>query len=337
MKLIYKRILIILIIAAAIFAITRVAVLRDLAKLLLVSFVISYALKPIHKNLMAHGIKRSISAIILILSVISLFLVTIIILIPGIVKESLTINYLFEELRGITDSIYNSMKFVGNNSWIEGIINNTYEKANTIFLNSFDRLFDIILSFGEHLLSLAVVPVLVYYFLSEREKIWRIILLLIPVNSRNIVKRVFVDIDKVLSRYIVSQFLLCFLIGILTFLILLILKIEYPLLLSILNALFNIIPYFGPFFGAVPVLLMALLTSPKVAIWVAVCLYVIQQIEGDIISPKITGDSVSIHPMVVILLLLMGGKIGGFFGMVLAVPVGVMIKIIYEDLNYYLF
>lgn len=337
MRTIYKRILIIFITIAAIYAITKIPVLRDLSRLLLVSFVISYALKPIHKRLMAHGIKKNFSAIILIFGVLSLFLVTLIILIPGIIKESLTINSAFAELRLITERVYDNIKFIGNNKWIERIINNAYEKSNIVILNFFDRLFDMILGFGEHLLSMAVIPVFVYYFLSEREKIWRKTLLLIPIHSRNIVKRVCDNIDKVLSRYIVSQFILSFLVGIITFFVLLVFKVNYPLLLSILNALFNIIPYFGPFFGAIPVLLMALLTSLKVAIWVAVCLYGLQQIEGDIISPKITGDSVSIHPLVVIILLLMGGKIGGFFGMVLAVPVGVIIKIIYEDLNYYLF
>ncbi|MDU4596838.1 MAG: AI-2E family transporter, partial [Clostridium sporogenes] len=73
------------------------------------------------------------------------------------------------------------------------------------------------------------------------------------------------------------------------------------------------------------------------ALWALILLYSIQQIEGYILSPKITGDSVDMHPLTVILLLLIGGKIYGFVGMVLAIPIGVIMKIIYEDLNYYLF
>jgi predicted PurR-regulated permease PerM len=337
MKKIYKNILIVIAIIAVIYTITRVAVLMDLIKLLAISFVIAYALKPIHKKIVSKGLNKNISAIIIIVGALTMFLATFTILIPGIIKESLTISNSLMELRGITDKIYENMRFIGNNKWIEGVLNNIYEKINNITLGFFDKLFERILGFGEHLLSLAVIPVIVYYLLSEREKIWKKFLLLIPVQSRNVVKNICSDIDKILSRYIVSQFFLCILIGCLTFFILLLLKIDYPLLLSILNALFNIIPYFGPFFGSVPILLIALLNSPKAALWAAVCLYAIQQIEGDIISPKITGESVSIHPLVVILLLIMGGKLGGFFGMVMAVPVGVIVKVIYEDLNYYLF
>ncbi|MCS4470673.1 AI-2E family transporter [Clostridium botulinum] len=104
-----------------------------------------------------------------------------------------------------------------------------------------------------------------------------------------------------------------------------------------INGFFNIIPYFGPVIGSLPAILIAFTKSPKTALWALILLYFIQQIEGDILSPKITGDSVDMHPLTVILLLLIGGKIYGFAGMVLAIPIGVIMKIIYEDLNYYLF
>ena len=126
-------------------------------------------------------------------------------------------------------------------------------------------------------------------------------------------------------------------IGIVTFIILIGLKVNFPVILSILNAFFNIVPYFGPIFGAVPAILIALIDSPQQALWTAVWLYMLQQIEGNILSPKITGDSISMHPLIVILLLIIGGEAAGFLGMILAVPLGVIVKVIYEDLNYYLF
>ena len=86
-----------------------------------------------------------------------------------------------------------------------------------------------------------------------------------------------------------------------------------------------------------PVILIALLDSPTKGIWAAIAIFIIQQIEGNILSPKITGDSTNIHPLVILLLLLIGEKFGGFIGMVIAIPIGVIIKVIYEDINYYLF
>jgi predicted PurR-regulated permease PerM len=204
-------------------------------------------------------------------------------------------------------------------------------------IDIFNKIFSSILSLGENMLSLAVVPLVVYYFLADSDIIFNRTLVIFPSNSRNMIKRIIGDIDKILGRYIISQFVLCGIIGILTFIVLIALHVDFPIILSVLNALFNIIPYFGPLFGAIPAVLVALLFSTKTALWTAALLYIIQQIEGNIISPKITGDSVSMHPLVVIILLIVGGKLGGFLGMVLAVPIGVVIKIIYEDLNYYLF
>ena len=66
-------------------------------------------------------------------------------------------------------------------------------------------------------------------------------------------------------------------------------------------------------------------------------MFLIQQIEGNILSPKITGDSTNMHPIIIIILLLIGEKLGGFVGMIIAVPIGVIIKVIYEDINDYLF
>ena len=68
--------------------------------------------------------------------------------------------------------------------------------------------------------------------------------------------------------------------------------------------MFNIIPYFGPVFGILPAVLIALMMSPGKALWVLIGMIVIQQIEGTILSPKITGDSTEIHPFVIIILLL---------------------------------
>ena len=82
---------------------------------------------------------------------------------------------------------------------------------------------------------------------------------------------------------------------------------------------------------------IALIKSKSAALWTAICIFIIQQIEGNILSPLITAYSVKIHPITVIILLLIGEKIGGIAGMILAVPLGVVVKQILDDINYYLY
>ncbi len=145
------------------------------------------------------------------------------------------------------------------------------------------------------------------------------------------------NIDKILSRYILSQLLLSLIIGVLSFVLLLVLRIKFPLVLSIINAIANIIPYFGPIIGGVPIIFMALTGSVTKGLLAAVGVFLIQQVEGNFLAPKITGDSTNMHPIIIIILLILGEKMGGVIGMVLIVPIAVIIKVIYDDIDYYLF
>jgi predicted PurR-regulated permease PerM len=332
-----KKAIIVALLVSLVYLVFKIKIIADLIKLVGVSFVFAYILRPLQRRFIDFGINRKIAAVIIILGILAFFSSICLFLIPNIIKDGVTLNNAFNNIRSVTDILYVKLEIINRNEAMKNVVNSIYEKINNTSESLLKNIFHSIFRISENILSYAVIPVIVYYFLSETPKICRNLLSFVPVKGRTVLRKTCNDIDKVLGRYIFSQFILCILITILTFIILIALKVEYPLLLALFNGLFNIIPYFGPLFGAIPAVLMALIKSPQRAIWTAVCLYVIQQIEGDIISPKITGDSINMHPLVVILLLIIGGKLGGFVGMVLAIPIGVIIKVIYDDLNYYIF
>lgn len=336
MKNIKIKIIFIITIALAFIAFLKFEFLREVIYLIVISFILSYALKPLVHLVVNKGYNIKIVSLVLILGTVGIFLLCFSVLIPTLVRESMSISKAFEDIENIINNIYEKVN-VSNNKIYIFIYESINEKLNRLVMDISTNFFDNIISLGENMMSLAVIPVITYYFLSEGSLISNKLLLFLPVEKRKIIKKVGKNIDKILGRYILSQFILCLLIGVLTFIILSIFKVNFPFLLSLVNAVFNIIPYFGPLFGAIPSIFLALTQSYEKAIWVTLFLYLIQQIEGDIISPKIIGDSISMHPLIIILLLILGGKIGGFIGMVLAVPVGVVIKVIYEDINYYLF
>jgi predicted PurR-regulated permease PerM len=337
MKKKFKLLFIIIIVFILIYLSFKSAVIKEVYYLLTMSFIIAYSLRPLQKVLTNRGMNKKLSAVIILTTFVIIALVCIVIVVPSIFKESLNISSSLTAVQHFIQNFYEKLKPLSNNKTMYLILDTIYTKTNSMLVALLTKIFNSVLSLGENLLSLAVVPLVVYYFLADGDIIGNRLIVIFPSKSRTMIRKILSDIDKVLGRYIMSQFLLCAIIGILTFFVLISLKVQYPIILSILNALFNIIPYFGPLFGAVPAIIVALLSSNKAAIWTAVLLYLIQQIEGNIISPKITGDSVSMHPLIVIILLIIGGKLGGFLGMVLAIPIGVVVKILYEDINYYLF
>jgi predicted PurR-regulated permease PerM len=305
--------------------------------IIIISFILAYTLSPIREAFEEKlKVSKSMASILVILIIIGIIAASIIVIVPTLFNEILNISNIFEN---ISSFLEDTLRRVNVNGVITTsvIYNQLLEKGNAIWVNFSETAVERMMNIGNNIISFAIIPIMIYYFLCDGNKIYNKLLLLLPTEKRAVTKKILSNIDRVLTRYITSQLLLSGLIGILTFIILLSLKVKFPIWISILNALFNIIPYFGPIFGAVPAVIVALLDSPVKALWVILGMFLIQQLEGDILSPKMTGDSTDMHPFVIIILLLIGDKLGGFVGMVLVVPIAVIIKVLYDDINYYLF
>jgi predicted PurR-regulated permease PerM len=104
------------------------------------------------------------------------------------------------------------------------------------------------------------------------------------------------------------------------------LQVKFAFLIGVFAGLFNMIPYFGPLISSLPAILVALFTSSELAVKVVILFTVIQQVEGNIISPKIMGEEVGLHPIVIIFSLLAGGELLGILGMIIAIPTATIIK-----------
>ena len=100
---------------------------------------------------------------------------------------------------------------------------------------------------------------------------------------------------------------------------------PYALLIAVIVGVTNIIPFFGPFIGAIPSALLILLVDPKMCLWFVIFIIVLQQIDGNIIGPKILGTSIGINGFWVLFSIILFGGLFGFWGMLLGVPVFVII------------
>lgn len=137
--------------------------------------------------------------------------------------------------------------------------------------------------------------------------------------------------NETFGRFLSGKILDSFIIAILTFIILTIVKMPYTLLLSVIIGITNIIPFFGPFIGAIPSVIIVLFVSPTKALWLIVIVFIIQQLDGNIIGPKILGDSIGISAFWILFSILVAGKFLGFVGMIIGVPLfAVLYSIIKE-------
>ncbi len=145
------------------------------------------------------------------------------------------------------------------------------------------------------------------------------------------------DCNQIFSQYIIGKTLDSTIIGILCLACMTILKLPYALIISLIVGITNMIPYFGPFIGAVPGILILLIISPKSSLIFAVLILAIQQLDGSVIGPKILGKSTGLQPISIIFAITVGGALAGPLGMFLGVPiVAVLTFLINKLINYIL-
>ncbi len=141
------------------------------------------------------------------------------------------------------------------------------------------------------------------------------------------------ECNQIFTNFIVGKAIDSTIIGLLCFILMQIFRMPYALLLSVIVGITNMIPYFGPFIGAVPGIIILLINNPLTALGFAVMVFVLQQFDGLFLGPKILGGTVGLKPLWIIVSITLGGRIAGVLGMFLSVPVAAVLRYL---LNLYL-
>ena len=132
-------------------------------------------------------------------------------------------------------------------------------------------------------------------------------------------------VHKMFGGFILGKIIDSVIIGILTFFVLSIMKMPYTLLVSVIIGVTNVVPFFGPFVGAIPCIILIMLSSPLQALYFAIAILAIQQLDGNVIGPKILGDSTGLSSFWVLFSIILFGGLFGFVGMIIAVPLWAVI------------
>ncbi|WLR57055.1 AI-2E family transporter [Mesobacillus subterraneus] len=234
------------------------------------------------------------------------------------------------------DEITEESKRVINDNQL-GFIN-----ADEIKQRALKYMSNILQSLGENLMTvfsvitsiatvLVVVPFLAFFFLKDDEKLRPYILKLIPEEHVQEGNKILQDIDKTLFTYVTGQFIIALVDGTLMYIGYKIIGLEYALILAIFTMFLTVVPFLGPILGVIPALFVALTSSPMMMLKVLIVLGVVQQLEGNLVTPQVMGKKLSIHPITVILLLIAAGSLYGFVGILIAIPLYSVVKIVIKD------
>jgi len=208
---------------------------------------------------------------------------------------------------------------------IDPMINNIVERTSEIVEHIVDNLILGIAAITSGVLNAILGLVIAFYLLQDKDSIkkWVLKFMKIFFKSNTVEKMESFgrEVDNVFTKFLIGRALDSFIIGCICFVGLSIINVRYVLLFSIIIGITNMIPYFGPFIGAVPVIIITFFDSPINAMWTALFILALQQFDGLYLGPKIMGDSVGVRPFWIIFSIVVGGKLFGVIGMFLGVPV----------------
>jgi predicted PurR-regulated permease PerM len=191
----------------------------------------------------------------------------------------------------------------------------------------------VVMSAVSILVLFVIVPVVAIYLMVDSDKLYRGTVSLFPPPARPKAVAIIDGINAVLGGFIRGQLLVAIVVGTLIAIMLTLLHVRFAILIGVIAGVLNVIPYVGAFAGAAPAVLIALFTnSPINALFVIIGFVIINQLEGHVIAPLVVGQSVGLSPLAVILALLTFGELFGLLGLLIAVPVAGIIKVLVVNL-----
>ncbi|SHI18070.1 Predicted PurR-regulated permease PerM [Desulfosporosinus lacus DSM 15449] len=302
------------------------------------AFVLAYLLNPLVVVLERYKISRNRAIAIVFFLIIAFCATAIFLIIPIIYNElSKLLVILPQTIQSITDMIEefrNQFKATGLPNRVAIVLDEHLIQGETMIadrLNQFlDNLPKALSSVTLYMLS----PVIAIYILADWKGLGEGFFRIIPQRWRMEWRRLWQDINHVVRQFVRGDLFVAVIVGIMIGIGVKLVGMDYALLIGLICGIFDLIPYFGPAIGAVPAILLALTHSPVMALKVTLVIFFVQQLEGNIISPKLMGESVGLHPLWVVFALLACGEIAGFWGMFLAVPLAAVIRVLFKHIYF---
>lgn len=302
----------------------------------LIAMIISYVLNPIVVLLNRRKVPRTVAVLLIYMVFLGSLTVVFMNLIPTFMTQLTELNEHIPEFTlrtqgmidrfnesemlpdsvrsGINNSLYKLE--LGISDWVSNYLNGIGSKLSVVFIA-------------------LIIPFVAFYILKDFQLIEKTVLTVVPKKHRRQITRLLFEIDEALGNYIRGQFLVCMIIGLMAYIGYWIIDMPYPLLLASVVAVFNIIPYLGPYLGAAPAALMAASISWRMVLYVLIVNWLCQLLEGNVISPQVVGRSLHMHPLMIIFALLVGGQVAGVPGLILAVPFFAVVKVIVSHVSQY--
>lgn len=290
--------------------------------LLFVSLILTLLLDPFVDRIQEKKIPRGVAVFIVYLVFLTIFGFLIIYGFSPMVEQTRKL------LMGLPILLDQVLRFVG----LEDSGGQIFNALSNNLATTSGSVFKVTWGVFTNIISLITVLVLTYYFLLDFDHLKKQFIDLFSKDDRKKLEKLVDTLEFRLGGWLRGQILLMIVVGIAVYVGLMLLKVPYALSLGLIAGLLEIVPIIGPVISAIPAVIVALAVSPLLALGVAALYFLVQQLENNIIVPKVMQKAVGFNPLITMLVLLVGGKLFGGVGVVLAVPVTLSVYLVVQSL-----
>jgi len=306
---------------------------------IIISIILAFILNPMvnffcNLNFGSTGlqINRSIAVLLSFLCTALFFLIMGTFVLLPIVHEfdrfMMDLPALLERIQYVSINIQQRASMLELPSNINTLIEQAIASAASFSADLVRRILQAFFRFASSIVQLVVVPVLTYYFLRDWHILEDQIIMLFSTEYQSKARKIIEEMAIVISAYIRGQAIISVIIGFIVFSGMYLSGVSYPLVLGLLAVCTETIPIVGPIIGSIPAIMLAYLVSPSLALKVIGFYIIVHQLENHIIVPNIMGQTINLHPVVVIISLLIGFQLFGIVGMMVAVPLTALLRVL---------
>ncbi len=320
-----------LVVAALIlFALSEV---RGVLVTLLVGIILAEALRPSLRTLEGWGLPRFVALLAVLLALLSVFGLLIALVLPPAIDQ---VNQLIDAAPRYLERLQALLAFAETRTRFFDLALEGARAAGTQLLGRapglVGQLISVPVALFSALFALVTAILLAVFWLSATRQLDHTLIARLEPTRRRQVRRVSRAVRERIGGWARGQFLMMLTIGGSSFLVLFVLGVDFPVPLALWAGLTEFVPLLGPWLGAVPAILVALVDSPTKALLVALAFLLIQQVESNFLVPKVMERVVGLHPFLVLASVLIGGALLGILGVLLAVPVAAVADALVTEL-----
>jgi len=308
--------------------------IRDILLLIFISIILAALIEPPVNWAEERRVPRGIS-IIVIYVVLVLFLGLVVrLVIPPIIQQVALLAQNFPSLWSRIVENTDSLRQFSEEQGLSGNIQRLLESLQTGLQRAATGVYGFTVALFRNLVNFVMVLVLTYYLVVQKDSVSRLFRAVTPARYHEYLIGMFHAIQEKIGDWARGQLILGLIIGALSFVGLMFLLPEYALVLALIAAITELIPYLGPILGAIPAVFLGFTVTPyswSRGLAVLILYAAIQQLENNVIVPKVMKKQLGLNPVVIIIAMLIGERMAGIIGLILALPVATSIGVIAKD------